>query len=447
MKWRNLLIWLIVLAVLGGFVYFYEFKGEAKREQAKEKAERLFDVKDQDVSSLTLERGGERTEIARRDGKWMITAPLSAPADQSAVSDMVRDLSTANSLRSISDAQNLSEYGLQPARLRLQFKTRQGASYALELGEKDYSESNVYAKIPSRPGVVLIPAFVFSSVDKTLFQLRDRELIEIPAEKVTQVEFESKGLHFLAQKSGTDWKLIRPIQTRGDSRGFSSFLGQVSNSEVAEFIDHPEADLKKYGLEPAIETLTITTEDGGKTSQRKLWLGSKTGDRVYARVEDRPALFQIAATAAEKMRPEIFKLRDKRIVAMELSDLQRVSIQTESATYEFERGKSKEAQWKVVQPKSLAGKDAREWKFWFPLEGLTANEILDPPQSLSKKGLFSSAPLRVTCVDQSNRSTEIRFSKPDKDNVWVRTSEFTFVFRVSNKKVEDWVSGLKDAAE
>lgn len=447
MRWRNLLVGVAVLGVLSGFVYFYEFKGEAKREQAKEKAEKLFDVKEQDIIEIILQHGEEKMTFALKSGRWEAESPVHAAADQNAVVDIARNLSSVNAVRSLTGAQNLVEYGLQPAKRQMSFKTRQGSSYSLDLGEKDYSEMNVYARGSTRSGVILVPSFLLASMDKSLFQLRDRKVMEIDTEKVIQIEYVSGTDHISAKKSGAGWKLTQPLSTRVDSLAISSFLSDVLNSEVTEFVDRPEANRKKYGLNPPEATLTLTLENGGKASSKKLLFGSKTGDQFYIENNDDPTILRISSATAEKIRPTAFKLRGKHIVAVNSADLQRVSISYEGGNYEFERGNSKDAKWKIVQPKNLAGKEAREWKFWFPLEDLLADEILDPPKSRSKATLFSAPAVRATLLDKTDRQTEIRFSKPQKDSVWIRTSASDSVYRVSSQKIDEWISGLKDSLE
>jgi Domain of unknown function (DUF4340) len=447
MKWRNLLIWVVILAALAGFVYFYEFRGEAGREQARLKAEKVFDVPEGAITSFTLQRSSEKTLIGQQNGRWMLESPVLAPADQSAVNEIVRNLSLATTTHSLAGSQNLAEYGLQPPRIHVEFKTRPGTTYSIDLGEKDFSENNVYAKVSSRNGVILLPSYLLSSMDKSLLQLRDRKVMQLQPEKVTQIEFLSRGDHLKAQKAGTEWKLIQPVSTRGDSTGISSFLSDVSNSEASEFVDTPELNLKSYELDPPAETLVITEEEGSQAKQKRLFLGAKKNDQVYAKVEGSPSLFKITPIVANTLRPVLFKLRDKQVITAKGADLQHVLIQLPNTIYEFDLENSKDPKWKVVLPKNLAGKEAREWKFWLPLEELKAEEIVDPPASLAKVGLFFKPAERVTLVDRANHQTEIRFSKPENESVWVRSSGSHSVFRLSNKIVGDWIAGLRDVVE
>jgi hypothetical protein len=446
-KWRHLLVWLGALAVLGGFVYFYEFKGESKRESAQEKGSKLFDLKGSDLASITLQRGEETIEISRKNGQWQILSPVTVPADQNALNDIVQNVTSASVTRYLVGVGNLAQYGLAAPKIRLQFRIDSGGSFSLDLGEKDFADNNVYAKASSHAEILLISSPLFSSVDKSLFDLRDRKPMPLDPEKITKIEFDGKGLHLVAEKFGTDWKILQPIATGGDSIGISSFLGGVSGAEVAAFVDHPDLDLKNYGLAPPQETLVISTGEGSAAAQKKILIGTKKDDRFYARIDAAPSVFQLSSSAVEKLLPTLFKLRDKKIVTAKLEGLQRIHIQVEKMAYEFEKANPKEAPWKIVEPKESAGKDAREWKFWSPLEELSAEEVLDPPKSQSKSGLFASPFMRVTWVDPSAHTTELLFSKPEKDAVWVKSSAGSAVFRLPKKKVEDYSAALKEVAQ
>lgn len=447
MKWRPLLLWVILLAVLGGFVYFYEFKGEANREEGKEASEELFPVKTQEITRIFLERGSEKIQILKQNGQWLISSPLAARADQNSIDEIVRNLSSARISRYLSGVRNLSEFGLQSPKLTLEFRTSQGNSFHIDVGEKDYSEAHAYVKASTHSEVLLVPAYLISSMDKTLLELRDRRLMEFESDKVTRVEMSAGHDHIVVEKSGADWRMIRPVAARGDSLGISSFLMDLSNSEAADFVDQSESNLKKYGLDPPGETLTITLGDGPQASQKELHVGAKTGDNCFARLEGAAALFKINNDTAAKLHPTAFTLRDKHLVTFKSEDLLGVTVRAERSVYEFEKGTSKEAQWKVVQPKDLSGKEGREWKIWFPLEEMTADEILDLPQSRSKGALFARPDIQATLKDRSHQTVQILFSKPEKESRWVRVSNSESVFRVPNGKVDDYISGLKDAAE
>lgn len=446
-KWRSLLIWTAVLAVLAGFVYFYEFKGEAGRESAASKATHLFDVKEPDISSVMIQRNGEKIEVGRQNGQWKIGSPVATEADQQALNDMTQNLSASIVTRYLSNAGNITQYGLTPPKIHIEFRGAHGETYTLDLGEKDYAGNNVYAKASSHSEILLLPSYLYSSFDKSLLDLRNRKPISLDTEKVSKIEFEDKTLHLVAEKSGSDWRILQPVGTAGDSMGISSYLGDVAGMEAAAFVDHPDADLSHYGLKPAAESLTITTGEGKTANRQKVLLGTKQDDRYYAQMEGSPAVFQLASTVAEKLSPTLFKLRDKRIVTMKLDDLKKVTVQTGGATYEFDKSGSKESRWVVAQPKNLAGKDAREWKFWFPLESLSADEIVDPPGSQSKSQLFANPAVRITLTDQASKEIEVLMSKPGKEGVWVKSSGANTVFRIGQKQVEDFTSGLKDVAD
>ena len=69
MKWKNLGILAVVFASLSAYVYFYEIKGEKKREEAEEKAKKLFQFEEKGHCSNRLEESRRCVEFAKRQGQ------------------------------------------------------------------------------------------------------------------------------------------------------------------------------------------------------------------------------------------------------------------------------------------------------------------------------------------------------------------------------------------
>src|SRR3954471_16797877 len=96
MNFKTTLILLALLAVVGAFVAYDKFKGEPDESGTAVATNRLFDVKDPaDVNSLTIRStdGGEIVLTkAAAGGKWRMTKPVDAAAENLQVDGLVRDL-------------------------------------------------------------------------------------------------------------------------------------------------------------------------------------------------------------------------------------------------------------------------------------------------------------------------------------------------------------------
>jgi hypothetical protein len=92
---RNTLILLLIAAVAGVAVYFIEGKSGKPANEEAEKAPPAFKFSREDVTGISLVRGGQTINLENKDKKWVITQPVNAAADESAVDPIVGDLVTA----------------------------------------------------------------------------------------------------------------------------------------------------------------------------------------------------------------------------------------------------------------------------------------------------------------------------------------------------------------
>ena len=76
----NILLLTVLLALCAGYWYMQRAKEERKTEAAE--AKKLFAFAPADITSITIEREGERASAGVRDANaWKITEPMSIPAN------------------------------------------------------------------------------------------------------------------------------------------------------------------------------------------------------------------------------------------------------------------------------------------------------------------------------------------------------------------------------
>ena len=182
MKFRGLIVAVVLLAALGVTLYFVERKG-GKTETAASKAEdKLFAVQADDIQEIRLEpAGGEALKLERgADNKWKIVEPKALAADDSAASSLASTLSGLYPSETIEEKPaSLKDYGLEPPQQTVRFRAKSGSAYTLLLGDNTPSGGSVYARTPDKPRVVTLASYVKSDLAKTLLDLRDLSLIHI----------------------------------------------------------------------------------------------------------------------------------------------------------------------------------------------------------------------------------------------------------------------------
>jgi hypothetical protein len=209
------LILVIVLAGLGGYIYFVDSKRPATGVGDRDK---VFAVEADQINEITVTAEGETTTLRKENGAWKIAAPVAVDADSNEVSSLTTAIAGLDVSRVVDEnAGNLAEYGLADPRIKVAFKAEGGVSGELHVGDKTPTQSDMYAVRPGQPRVFLVPSYQETSIAKSTFALRDKRILQFERDQVDTVAVQVPGAPTVqATRRGTDWMLEAPIAARGD---------------------------------------------------------------------------------------------------------------------------------------------------------------------------------------------------------------------------------------
>jgi Domain of unknown function (DUF4340) len=176
---RSSLILVTAALILGGAVYYYEFRSPRQTDAPKTESKPLFNFKEAEVSSFTIKQP-KQTLSFEKSPKWMLKVDQKSPsvvADEGAVAFLLNLIATRNSDRTLTmPASRKSEFGLdQPiATVDLQLNNQQ--THQLVLGKPNFNRTFLYALIdPSSDqnkdlAVLLIPIDFQNAIDRPLVE-------------------------------------------------------------------------------------------------------------------------------------------------------------------------------------------------------------------------------------------------------------------------------------
>src|SRR4029079_18101056 len=82
MKFKGTAALFLVFIVLGGYVYFTEFRGKEERQKQEEAKKKVFSVEDKDITEISLIYPDRTiTGVKKGEKQWQITAPAGLEAD------------------------------------------------------------------------------------------------------------------------------------------------------------------------------------------------------------------------------------------------------------------------------------------------------------------------------------------------------------------------------
>lgn len=444
MKWRNLGIVAALFLALGAYVYFYEVKGQKRREEAEEKAKKLFPFEEKDIASLTVKTADGEILLRKEKDTWKLIKPVEAKADKYAADGLASDVASAKVDRTLEDLKpDWKKYGLEPASARLLIGLSGGKTQELELGEKDFSESSTYARIPGQNRVLVLPASLLTSATKKLFDFRDKTVLEFQKDQTKEVSITVKGKEYAFEKSGDSWDIRKPFQSRGDRSEIDSILSDLEFARVEEFIQPPVGDLKTYGLN--IPEARVDLMLGENRARKTLLVGKKVDKLYFAKDESRDAIFKIKEDLFKKLDLDPSKIRDKKVVRIERADMNRISVKLPDKEFDFAKGS--DDKWKVEKPDAQKGKKVLEYKIFWPLEDLEGKDLIDNANWKDPKYGFGKPAAEIQLTGKDKKLTDVVFGKIENDRVYARTNNSETIYRVDKKVLDDLNFKMDDIVE
>jgi hypothetical protein len=345
---RSFLVLLVVAAGLGGYLYY-----DSKRAPSDEtKQDKVFaDVQSDKIDQVTIKSDkGETSTAAKQGDQWQVTQPAAAPADEAEISGITSNLASLTVSRVIDEqAGDFKQYGLEPARIEVGFR-QGGQDRKLLLGQKTPTGSDMYARLPGKARVFLVPSYVESTFNKSPFDLRDKTILKIDRDKVDRVEIETADRTIKIAKQGADWRISAPVDSRADFGAVEGLVGRLNSTQM-KAIAATDADanaLKEYGLDKPAATVRVLSG----SAQAGLAIGKSAGEGVvYAKDLSRPMVFTVESALADELKKPADDLRLKDLFDARSFNTTRVEIARGGQTVAFEKDKDT---WKQVAPAAKA---------------------------------------------------------------------------------------------
>lgn len=422
---RTTIALIVVLAGLGGYVYFVTWKlpegGDTSKKQEKVfaglDASKIEEVKVAPAS-------GDATTIKKDGGSWQITTPLTAKADDGEMSSITSALTSAEVTRVVDEnPTNLNEYGLLNPRIEVDFKAGGDKDYRkLLIGEKTATGGDLYAKRNDEKRVFLIPAMHDTTLNRTTFDLRDKTLLKIDRDKVDGLEVTAGGKTLVLAKESSDWKIKKPLETKADFGAAEGLVGRLQTLQMKSIAaDAPTpADLKKFGLDKPDATVNLNSG----SSRATLVVGGKAAEgTLYARDTSKPAVVTIESTLLDELKKGADDYRRKDLFEFRPYNATRIELSRNGQTIVLDRqkgqGENTPDKWHRATPAGDIDKDKMDGLL-SKLSNMRASSFVE---STAKTGLDKPALTVTVKFDEGKKEEKVTFGQAGSDVFALRTGE------------------------
>ena len=338
---RSTLVLLVLFLAIGGYAWFVERERPPAAEA--DVNEQAFDVEARRITALTVNaENGDVTELTRTEGEidWIVTAPVETEADDNAATAIATTLAALEIRRVVEEeAADLALFGLAEPPVSVTFATPDGEPTTLSVGDEAPTGGERYAAFGNR--VILVTAFVESTLNRTTFELRDRSILEFTGPDVTSFTVEQGDDTLRFAKAEGDWRVVEPLDARADFGLVEAMVGRLGSGEMVVIESDSAANdaLAPFGLDEP--RLTATVEVGGESYT--LLVGDENPETtVYARDAARDLVFTIDAALADDLARGADAYRQKDLFDFRPFNATALTVTRDDLTIRFAKGPAAE---------------------------------------------------------------------------------------------------------
>lgn len=150
MSYRPTAILVALLIVLGGVVY-YVMQQPVATKSPETQYPPVITFGPDEANRIAIIGPSQTAELVKTGGNWMIGGAGDQPADNGRIQGWISQLSNLIADREITDAEDISTYGLTTPKFRLEIDLGGGKQAKLVFGDKTPDGGDYYVQVPDDP--------------------------------------------------------------------------------------------------------------------------------------------------------------------------------------------------------------------------------------------------------------------------------------------------------
>ncbi|HEV2315202.1 MAG TPA: DUF4340 domain-containing protein [Candidatus Acidoferrales bacterium] len=248
----------------------------------------LLELNDAEITGITIDDASGAIAVTKKNSTWEIAKPKEVLADSSAVDSLASALSTDKFTDVVSESpDDLAKYGLTHPSMSVTAAIK-GQEFHLLVGKKN--GDNYYARDTARPMIFEISSTVYDALNKKLFDLRDKSILQFDPANVTVVEIHNaSGAIQCVQGKDDQWTILQPVADKGKAIQSWKILDPLQNARAKQIYDTPSRSVLAHLAKPAIDVI-LTDKSGKKTT---IDISAAVGDSVYVRTTAGPEVYEL----------------------------------------------------------------------------------------------------------------------------------------------------------
>lgn len=447
MKFKKTIFLFVAFVVLLAFVLlFEEFKGKG----GKEEGDKLVALSSDDVQKISLKREEETITFEKsQDGdntQWVITEPLEAKADKYEVDRLANSFSDLKIERVVEEApENVEKYEIPTKEISLWFKDREKPVRIL-IGAENPLDNTFFARRDDEARVVLIPSYLKSTLEKSLFEFRQKEIFRFESDDVKSIKLKANEIQWEAEKKEEEWFFNKPVHALAKENKITGILNSLSGLKAKEFVSEEKSkeEINRFELNKPDYEISLTLP---VKNQELTFFLHKQEDTLYATSSLSSKIVEVEDTLLSDLEEEFGELREKEVANFYSWEVNRLHFKWGDLNWEL--SKDEEDNWHFDSPVQEDADKNKIQTFIRKIESLEADEFIDPPLELKDYGLDNpQAEVKIWIEKEEGEAKEITvlIGSEDKEakKVVVKNARLGYLFRLDSAFLEEFPKDIKD---
>jgi hypothetical protein len=442
MKFRSTFFLFVVGIALVAYLYFFERGNKTTRERDDQ---HVVEIDRDKIDSISIRSPETKIELRKNKGSWMMEEPVKDRADTVAISQLLTEVDTLESISAVEidpkNKEQLKEFGVSDSTTKAKFS---GGGETIELiaGKDTAVEGNSYIYVDGAKQLHAVKNELRNQLQKKAEDFRDRKLADFGPMQISRAEIKSPAGVLDVKKVNNHWTITKPLQARGDDARINDLLAQAVNARIESF--GSESNLAASGVNEPRGTVTFVRE--GVETPVVLSIGQnpsedKDKDKTWAKLSTRDALVLVPKEIEKLLETKPNDLRDKNLLRVEGDIVDRITIEAAGGA-KFVVGRKGESWVGKADGKDVPINDAVPPKI---LSNLQSAQVLhyvsDVATDLPQYGLDQPS-LKVTLSSYASENTSetnagekpilsVLFGKSEENHVYAKLDNEPFVVAVS----------------
>ncbi|HEX7480005.1 MAG TPA: DUF4340 domain-containing protein [Polyangiales bacterium] len=307
---KRLLPATVVLAVMLALTVWQFNSREGEETKPPEVTAKLPKISKDAVDDLEITPAGKPGVKLSKQGKtWMLSAPVVAAADQSAVESALDKLSQIEVVGvAATQAANHTLLEVDDAHA-LHVVAKQGGKIVADLLLGTYRSGNTMVREKSSLLVASVKGSIKYAFEKEVKEWRDRNIADVDPDHVKDVVFRNANGMFRFVLEGNEWKQApgdKPIPNF-DAAQVKSMVASAARMTAVDFAPNDtQRDAAGVGATPE-GLVTLTTGGDAGVQQIVLRIGKKLDQNYYLVRDGNDPIYLVSSFVGERLIPSLAK--------------------------------------------------------------------------------------------------------------------------------------------